>query len=736
MSTAANRQDFLPPIPRPPHDPTWWLLDGRAGWRAALLEDVEVSAGGALTLSPLPGSLRTLEELSGSFGGLVPPANVACTADGRIFLLDRRSAVVKLFDPCECHFMGVPCTGGPGAGARQLKDPHGVGVRGGDLFICDTGNRRLCVYALRGFTLRGFWAPPADAGLTNEWEPYAVAFDRRGRVYVSDPANGCVHRFTRGGSWEKCFAGFGKVTFVTFDCKDRLYAVVEGEAGARVSDTEGNSLGVVTRVDAVAADFPRLPFAVDAAGNLSLKGLCAPTEDHCAQDEAEQSGVFDLAGEPAVNVAPPPAPAFFKAGTYLSEPLDSQLYRCQWHRVLLEGRVPPGTRVKVSTYTAEAELTTDQLLDLPEDAWQTKQTAWSIEGCEWDCLVTSGEGRYLWLRLEFKGKGPATPSLRSVRVEFPRISLRRYLPAVFGEDAGGANFTDRFLGIFDTTLRGVEKTIDEQARLFDPLSTPAEAGARGGVDFLTWLASWIGLSLDRQWPVEQRRRLVKQAASLYALRGTREGLRSQLLFLLGMEPARRCCRCDRPRTFCGTRPANCAPEEEHACAWEPPPLILEHYQLRRWLFVGAGRLGSQAVVWGKRIVGRSQLDANAQVGQTRLDTTLDPYRDPFHVYAHKFSVFVPACFKRSETRRRSLENLLRSESPAHTQHQLVYVEPRFRIGFQAMIGFDTVVGQYPAGVKLGAAPLGAATVLTSPAGKAGAPGLAVGGSRVGTTKLE
>jgi hypothetical protein len=238
--------------------------------------------------------------------------------------------------------------------------------------------------------------------------------------------------------------------------------------------------------------------------------------------------------------------------------------------------------------------------------------------------------------------------------------------------------------------------------------------------------------------LELRRRFVKNAASLYALRGTREGLRRQLLFLLGMEAERRCCPCDGPRTTCHAAPANCAPAEERECAWQPPPLILEHYELRRWLFLGAGRLGSQAVVWGKRIVGRSQLDANAQTTQTKLDTTQDPYRDPFHVYAHKFSVFVPACYRESEAKRRTLENLLKSESPGHTQHQLVYVEPRFRIGFQAMIGLDTVVGRYPEGVTLNRSPLGGATVLTSPPGKGGTPGLAVGrSSRVGaTTRLE
>jgi hypothetical protein len=144
------------------------------------------------------------------------------------------------------------------------------------------------------------------------------------------------------------------------------------------------------------------------------------------------------------------------------------------------------------------------------------------------------------------------------------------------------------------------------------------------------------------------------------------------------------------------------------------------------------------VLWGKRIVNRSQLSTNAQVGQSQLITTQDPYRDPFHVYAHKFSVFVPACFGREDRHRRSLENLLNSEKPAHTYMQLEYVEARFRIGFQSMIGLDSVVGRYPEGVSLDTTTLGRASVLTEPPEKQGGPSFEIGKqSRIGsTTKLD
>jgi hypothetical protein len=166
MSTIPNSFWQLPPVPQPPHDPTFLLLNGRVGWRAAELDDVAI-ADDSLGLLIVPGSGRLLTEPSGSFGGIVPPANVAVSADGSVYLLDRAAVQLRRFDPCDCQFNTVPCLGGPGAGHRQLQDPHGIGICSGNLFICDTGNHRLVVFAMFGWALRDLWAPPASAGLTN-----------------------------------------------------------------------------------------------------------------------------------------------------------------------------------------------------------------------------------------------------------------------------------------------------------------------------------------------------------------------------------------------------------------------------------------------------------------------------------------------------------------------------------------------------------------------------------------
>jgi phage tail-like protein len=722
-------QPQYPPVPQPPHDPTWWLLNGRVGWRAAELSRLESTRGdGSLTLAVIPHSGRNLAEDSGSFGGLTVPGHVAIGPTGDIYLLDPEQRQLKHFDRCECRFRVVPCFGGPSKTAdaknaeclfepsqkahpdpRRLREPRGIGIRDGDLFVCDTGNHRLVVFSLGGFVLRGFWSPPAGVPLANTWEPYGVAFDRRGRVYVSDPANGCIHRFHRLGSYEACLSGFGPVTHVAIDCHERIYALRPGsDPPVRITDTTGRPIALPLRPELLAGDFPELPFAVDHAGNLHLGPLCSESSTPiCPGDAGEYA--FDRRGE-AIAPPRPPVRMFARDGEYISEPLDSKLYRCVWHRVVLSAQIPEETRICVATFTAE-EPQPLELLHAQE--WSPWQTATRMDDGQWDCLVRSGGGRFLWLRLRLAGTGLATPALHHVRVEFPRVSLRQHLPAVFGEEPLSADFTDRFLAIFDTTFRSLENTIALQAELFDPCSAPASSRP-GRMDFLSYLASWIGVTLDRQLQVEQRRRILKEAARLFHIRGTRYGLWRQLLLHLGMDRALDCCRQPQAQRRCIPLPSNCAPEVNPIPAWRPPPLILEHFQLRRWLFLGAGRLGSEAQLWGKRIVNRSQLDENAQLDVTQLKTLQDPLRDPFHFYAHRFSVFVPACYRESPRRAKALENLLTESRPAHTAVQLEFVEPRFRIGFQSMIGFDAVVGAYPHGVKLGQARLGPDAVLERP----------------------
>jgi phage tail-like protein len=710
----------LPPFLGPPNDPTWLLMSPWQGWRmSAGSQGVEV--GTALTLAPVPGTGRTLAEPSGSFGGLVPPGNVAVGSDDTVILLDGVRGRFRLFDECACRFVDLPCRLAPRASSGDPDDISRINIRGNDLYVCDWEGHRILVLALPSLTLRRLWSVPASATLPNAWQPFSIGFGAGGAVYVSDRANGLIHRFTARGQSKPPIAGLGAPRDLVVDCAGRILVRTAGvTSNIRVFDADGVELAQPWRPADLAEPFPRLPFTVDERGALDFG-------EHC--------GVFDSGGESTNRLDAPSLVRYLTSGTYLSGPLDSAIYRCQWHRLVLSGDLPGSASIDCATYTSEVEEPPDRIQNLPPGPWLPAATAGRMDGGRWDALIRSGPGRFLWLLLTLRGNGATTPRLDSIRIDYPRVSLGRYLPAAFAMDPNGADFTDRFLSLFDTTLRSVEEIVDHEARFLDPRSTPA--GECGAPDMLAWLAGWIGISLDRHWDVGLRRRFVRLAARTLDRRGTKAGLRALLGAYLGFDAAGECCPRPTLDPCACHRNSECRTVAVRAQAWEPPPLLLEHFQLRRWLFVGGGRLGDQAVLWGKRIVNRTQLDTGSRADSTKLVMTPDPYHDPFGVYASRYSVFVPAAIRRSAARQRGLENLLRSETPAHARYQVEYVEPRFRIGIQSMIGYDAVIGRYPAGMVLEAARLGQATVLGGAPDLRPGPEMSIGRrTRVGeTTRL-
>lgn len=730
----------LPRIPGPPHDPRSLLLNGIIGFRAIAPAPGQRAAAVdpaccALALPRLPAALRDLAESSGSLGGVRLPSNVALGPDGGVYLLDRARVELKRFDPCTCRFAKVPCLG-EGGGARELRNPGGIAIACSNLYVCDTGsdqapldaeNHRVSVFALKGFALRGHLMPPPSK---RPWNPVAVAVDSLGRVWVGDTL-GWLHRFTPNGAWERSWPMAPAPQHLAIDCRDRVYVVAPGMVPAvRVLDADARPVADPPRgPDDVRTAFPVLRFPVDPMGRLWLESCCDP---RCAtKTDAKADLVFDLAGDP-IEVRPVATPVYEPNAMYRSAALDSHIAQCVWHRVVLFGALPAGTRVRVRAYAADEQPTGSELDELA--VWRECAVAEAFDGgSRWDCLVRAEPGRYLWLELLLEGNGAATPLVGAIVVEFPRVSLRRFLPAVFGMEPVSADFTDRFLALFDTTLRSIERKVDDMAQLFDPASAPAEPADARRLDFLSWLGSWLGIAVDRNWDVATRRRVLKRAGALFDRRGTVRGLREQLLLLLNFAGHAPCAgeapACGR----CSPAPRNCGPEPEPSRA-ELPPLVLEHFHLRRWLRVGAGRLGDDAVLWGERIVGRTRLGANAQTGRTRLDRSPDPEHDPFLVHANQFSVFVPARCRDADRTRRALENLVRAEAPAGTRGYLEFVEPRFRIGIQSMLGFDAVVGAVPQGITLGATPLGAASILTAPPHLQGGPSIALGKEgRIGTT---
>jgi phage tail-like protein len=431
---------------------------------------------------------------------------------------------------------------------------------------------------------------------------------------------------------------------------------------------------------------------VDGEGNLYLS--C------CGRVVAFDPSGDPLAVDDATLLALDPPVSYGTDGVYVSRALDSRIYKCSWHKVVLEGGVEPGTRVTVETFTSEAAKDDQEIAALPASRWARSAEHTSTGGGDWDCLVRSAPGRSLWLRLTLAGDGTATPAIGAVRVELPRESSLQRLPAVYREDVESRDFLDRFLSLFDGVREEIGDRIGDMALYFDPAATPA-ASRPGELDFLTWLASWIGLSLDRHWPVARRRRLLANAHRLYALRGTPAGLKLHLYLYTDLEPR-----------------------------------VLEHFRARRWLHLGSSGLGDCAELWGADIVDRLQLDAHSRIGDFQLIDSGDPVSDPVGRLAHRFTVYVPMAVAASEEQRQTLRRIVELAKPAHTEGEMVVVEPLLRIGVQSRVGVDTVIGRYPEGVVAGESELGRGTVLGPSRRESSPPTFTVGErSRIGASTL-
>jgi phage tail-like protein len=751
-----NARIDLPPVPEPPHDPYSLLLAGSVGrepgrgWRWRDANGVEINAPSkALMLEPAPGVERLMTEPAGSFGGLRPPLNVALAPGGEVYLLDPATSELKRFDPCTCRFAPVPCS----KDRVALQEARGLAICAGYVFVAESGAGRVRRYALDGFIPAGAVTLPRaerDKLAAKPWSPVALAFDGKGCLYVSDPRNLRIDRFEPGGRWLGQVAAEVPSWALAFDCRGVLHASIApgrvlhlptpgGVGGARWEFTEAGGLPAPYVARLAGAAFQRVDPRAEGARHFGVPPLAVDARGFLHFECCDGERIFDARGEALREEARSRADLYLRRGEFFTQALDSGIESCPWHRVELRGAIPPGCSVAVRTLCAEIALEDAELAGA--GAWQEEAVALAMDGERWDCLVKNRPARYLWLKLDLRGDGAHSPRIDAIVLEYPRIGLRRHLPAVYGADPVGADFTDRFTAIYDRTLRSIEERLDRLPALFDPLSAPAKSKG-GAPDFLSWIASWIGVAFGSGWPEARRRRYLKEVTLLQGERGTARGLRRQLLLFLGFDLAYGGCPAERPLRRCVPAPLNCGPKPALTPA-VAPPLILEHFKLRRWLVAGRGHLGDDSVLWSRRIVGRSDLSGaepppeqsgNAQVGVSRLVGIPDPLRDPFHVFAHKFSVFVPARVRDCDAERRALEQLMAREAPAHTCYELRYVEPRFRVGVQAMLGLDSVIARTPRGVRLDGMPLGEASVLDAPPGRRG-PRLSVGDARVGTTTV-
>ncbi len=132
---------------------------------------------------------------------------------------------------------------------------------------------------------------------------------------------------------------------------------------------------------------------------------------------------------------------------------------------------------------------------------------------------------------------PATTVPGILKITHPPCRLLDELPSIYREamypDGHEEHpvepvFFERYMLGFEDAFKVLRATLSNLDRLFGPFSTPP--------DLLVWLAVWVCMPLDENWPEMRRRRLIREAVELYRWRGTRYGLSRYLRIYTGVEP--------------------------------------------------------------------------------------------------------------------------------------------------------------------------------------------------------
>jgi phage tail-like protein len=105
-----------------------------------------------------------------------------------------------------------------------------------------------------------------------------------------------------------------------------------------------------------------------------------------------------------------------------------------------------------------------------------------------------------------------------------RYSLAGSIPALYHDD----DFFMNLVGGFDAVLAPIQAVIDDLDAYVDPLTAPP--------DLLEWVGTWMGLTVNRRWPVQRRREFVARALSVYLWRGTKRGIEEAVELYTGVRP--------------------------------------------------------------------------------------------------------------------------------------------------------------------------------------------------------
>jgi phage tail-like protein len=631
-----------------PGPPTFRLLDHLVGWDpldVCQLTDPDDPAG--IKLAPLRGSGPD----RGDFLPWLPDPRLAPGCGRCAWYLVAPQYGLLRRDPCGGGWQPVwPPDCDPGLAVR----PHAITARGH--LLAAATDAAVYLWRREGEQLLAVIPGRATAIAITPWDEILLVRDGSADVSRYDLAGVWRGHVVTGMTGRVEALATGRALMPESDCT--VWALTDTGGmwqlwlGTRGSPDPFQQAQRDTL--AAAVDLTSLTAATDLGFCLTEPGPDGDPVPHC----------FSWDAEPVASVAPDTAD-LQETGQLLTRTIDSGQPRCRWHRIRVDADIPPGTSVRVAVATSE-ESTPFGCRPWPRadgcpaglpnpDDWQDAGAAST------DFLVGQAPGRYLYLRLQLTGNGSTTPVVHRIRLDFPRVTSADQLPAVYTQDPVAADFTERFLSLFDAAFEDADRAVERYPALLDPAGVPDEV--------LPWLGGLLGLLFDPGWDAGIRRSLIAAAPGLYRGRGTPGALKQVIKIVFGVDVAI----------------SELATERNWAALTE-----------RSWAALNeASRLGSARLFSRSRTrfrVGGSALSAAA------IHSFGNPDDDPLAAQANRIRVAVPPAPGGGGPDLAALRRLVVSQAPAHTVAEVRPGGLGLVVGLWSTVGVDTALVPLPAPV--------------------------------------
>jgi phage tail-like protein len=648
---------------------------------------------GALRLAPVLTRPEALGDVP--IDALAGPAGMAVGPDGTLYLADPGGGRIVRVDCAGCAST-FGCLGEPGAIPGDAPFvPRGISYGPRDsLYIADAGGGRVVVVDRTTAAVRSVWL-----GFTEPWD---VAVDSSGCIYVADHGAAAVVRCDGEGGSRQRFDGVGpdgpglrgprSVAVFAPAGGDERIAVIDDGAGAAspsrivvlgldgsvdADATDRLASRLRSRLDSVAAG-PGVLYVAGPGGVLAFddQGFVGRVQDAgtavgLAVDCAGRLLISDTGGAAALST-----PGRMSTGTALVRAPGADLAG-PWDEVRVEaGPLPSGGRYQLFTLTSQAPATpappaaaavASGDVDEPGAPMPTPLDRWRAAPANApSARVLCEQGRWLWVAIALEGDGTTTPEIRSIRFEVTGRGLRAQLPAVYSRDAAADDELGRFLALVASVFEESDDAYDDLPNLLD---------ADGADDeWLALLADWLAADL---LPGDEptRRDAVREATRRHAIRGTLGAMSSEVERLSGV-------------AVTITEPAS------NVVLWSLGSAATSSLGSSTALVPASAdiaALDTTAVLDGSMIAG----PAGAGFGPGGYGTAL------FDAVAHRFCVHVHADAVRTADARARLEAAIAAAKPVHTVHEVSVIEAETRIGQQASVGINLIVGRGPAELRLG-----------------------------------